>query len=659
LAIAAAVVAAGTAGISATPAHANGVSVPPPHLTAIHPGAPQLRPTPIRINVVLVGYQPGAVDTNRLLSTLPSEAAPIMRFPAYRGLFYSVGNDLQYRYSIRAAGTTFDNQFFGYLSHAGKVGPPDFQQSLYNGQVHRSLTIGPSVRFIDAKDTEKWLETAATYQLKINPADYTVFLVNWYGRSDFQFHTFTNRSNPDPDTGIDARVTLGQTHVRAWGGTSGPTWFFDLSAGPVFTDTSWNVDDVTITSPPGTMDYRIPPAWDYGHTGYRAFNDLTGDLAALVRYVGTDELFASSPIFDPAATLSLPGTGKTIAVDIFEGDPALNGAKDIHPSAIWAAHQALEPYLPINVTVRDFPLTGAVQTAYDTATLLSVSPGCWNAFGSPITEFVCYFMGNYPQYFPTNTQNAVVPVVGFTVADNPGSRIGLLGVTDDDFATGTPTLIEEFDGPPLRYQPNAYAYTHLTTHEAGHFMGLSHPHDGEDPAGFFDFGPGGAFYYVWAGDQSDSAMSYLNGNSTFDVLDVDNLARDNYARLSILADFISGDVLAQPPNAAAYALLLAADAEYHLADAAVRGERWLSAAEYALAGFRDIQRAQQAVGLLPASTPGSAGPVSASSSAAAQVSANLPQLVGTQVRAAVLQRGASRPCEVMDTCSISRPGGGH
>jgi hypothetical protein len=38
--------------------------------------------------------------------------------------------------------------------------------------------------------------------LGINRNDYTVFLINWYGRPDFQFHTYTNIGPADPDTGI-------------------------------------------------------------------------------------------------------------------------------------------------------------------------------------------------------------------------------------------------------------------------------------------------------------------------------------------------------------------------------------------------------------------------------------------------------------------------
>jgi hypothetical protein len=167
-------------------------------------------------------------------------------------------------------------------------------------------------------------------------------LVNWYGRPDFQFHTYTNLGRPDPDTGHDAAALWNSTHVRGWGGTTGPTWFYDLSAGPVWIDQSFDVDAAD-PDHVGVTAYRLPSIWDYGHTGYRPFDDLTHDLGLVVRYVAIDMLFAASPIFDPAATLPGPDGGKQIAVDIFEGDPSTNGLADIHPNVLRAAHQYLEP----------------------------------------------------------------------------------------------------------------------------------------------------------------------------------------------------------------------------------------------------------------------------------------------------------------------------
>jgi hypothetical protein len=441
--------------------------------------------------------------------------------------------------------------------------------------------------------------------------------------------------------------------VRAWGGTSGPTWFLDLSAGPVYTDGSFNIDDADVNGT-GTTDFRLPPIWDYGHTGYRAFDDLTGDLAKTIRYAAIDELFAASPLFDPLATEPLPGGGKQLALDVFEGDLNTNGLTLVHPYLVVAQHQRLEPYVPISMSVRDLPLTGSALNAYQIGTLANVIPDCWNTFGDPFTEFFCYFRGNYPTYFPTTTPNAVIPEVAFTVADNPTQRLGFVGNTDDDYATGTPSLIEMFDDPPLRASSHAIGYTELATHETGHFVGLTHPHDGEDPEQLIAFGPDGDFFVAWTGDESDSVMSYLPGNLSFDVFDIDNLARSLYAREATAADYYAGVLLAQPANARVYQLLTQADGNFHAADAAVRSERWLDAGTQANTGFLDIERALQIDGLLPSVTPATAA---AAATAISGALANTPQLTGPTARP-FTTAPSDRPCIAKETCSVPIAGGG-
>ena len=190
--------------------------------------------------------------------------------------------------------------------------------------------------------------------------------MNWYGRRDFQFHVFTHFGHLDPDTGLDPG-SLAYSLVRAWGGQSGPTWFLDLSAGPVWWDNSYDVDIGDFDNN-GQVEYRLPPIWDDGHVGYRPFNDLSGDLALAVRYAAVDTMFGASPIYDPAVTVPPPGGAKQIpAMDIFEGDSATNGLSDIHPDVVRTLHQQLEPYYPIGVSVTDQPLNPDVQHVLDIA----------------------------------------------------------------------------------------------------------------------------------------------------------------------------------------------------------------------------------------------------------------------------------------------------
>ena len=48
----------------------------------------------------------------------------------------------------------------------------------------------------------------------------TVFLINWYGRSDFKFHVYTKTNEPDPDTGYNFGVERDSRKIIAWGGTT-------------------------------------------------------------------------------------------------------------------------------------------------------------------------------------------------------------------------------------------------------------------------------------------------------------------------------------------------------------------------------------------------------------------------------------------------------
>jgi hypothetical protein len=583
-----------TAHASATPGSAA------TQLAAISPGAHPMIDLTTRVNVVMVGYQSNAIDVSQILGQLPAQSEPVVIFPSFFGITQKVGLRYHYQYNVHFAGKAFDNAFFTHLATSGIVGGPEFFQRLYNQQVHRSLTVGPTVRYIDARSTEVWLEAQAASALRMDPSQYTVFLVNWYGRPDFQFHEFTNAGNPDPDTGFDPG-SLVFANTRGWGGTSGRTWFYDLSAGPVWADISWNVDDADISGD-GLPDYRIPSIWDYGAAGaYRPAADLSRDLGLVVRYVAIDELFTSSPDYDPAATVpASPNGSKQIAFDIFEGDPAASGAADFHPAITRQQHQFLEPYYDIKVGIaHDGPLAGGIQAAYDTWSNLDNAPGCWSAFGTPAAEMYCYLRDHRAQYFPAAGPDSIIPGVGFTVPDDAGSRLGYTGYSDNDQATGAPSYIELVDTPYVRNSIYASAYTINVMHEAGHFVGLAHPHDGWDSA-TGEIEPIGATAFVWAGDESGTVMSYLPSIHAFDIFNQDDMARWQVARLLDLADADAVGIVAAH-NVVAAAQLAHADAEFHGALALLHSSQWVPAATLAVTAYRDVQRADSIAGLTPAS----------------------------------------------------------
>jgi len=65
----------------------------------------------------------------------------------------------------------------------------------------------------------------------------------------------------------------------------------------------------------------------------------------------------------------------------------------------------------------------------------------------------------------------------------------------------------------------------LTTtiiHEAGHHLGMSHPHDGYDWELGIDYYPAGDKYFANSGDECNSMMSYIDLNWDFSQFDRDN-----------------------------------------------------------------------------------------------------------------------------------------
>jgi hypothetical protein len=194
----------------------------------------------------------------------------------------------------------------------------------------------------------------------------------------------------------------------------------------------------------------------------------------------------------------------------------------------------------------------------------------------------------------------VIPVADYTV---PQYRLPFLGSTDPDFQTSEPDFINELDVAP---QPGFISYatmTETTVHETGHFVGLSHPHDGYDSTSGIEIGPFGAFNFAWDSDESATPMSYLpnGGGLTFDQFDRDNLSRWQVARLLDLADTDAAAILSRPRSSQIDAQLTQADADFTRAVTALHQTDWLAAATAAVAGYAEMQQADAAAGVTPAS----------------------------------------------------------
>ena len=94
---------------------------------------------------------------------------------------------------------------------------------------------------------------------------------------------------------------------------------------------------------------------------------------------------------------------------------------------------------------------------------------------------------------------------------------------------------------------------------------MSHPHDGWDSEMKMEYGPEGDFYFAWAGDESNSMMSYVDLNWDFSQFDRDNFNRFEAGGYIVNANAIAEDVLASPNASLGLAELDAADVEVGLA----------------------------------------------------------------------------------------------
>ncbi|WP_246580706.1 hypothetical protein [Deinococcus aestuarii] len=314
-------------------------------LVALKPGVQDTLRTTLKVNVVFVGYRqtrpgsvPGAreVTTADFAETLPKTYDTIARIPSAYGTTERTGNTFDYTYNYVFADQAFEDSFFSFLTQNGTAQSLTSQQAQYNCQSTRvtrvepgdpdTLTDGfvcptPAANIsreitgnleIDGNLTENWLADNAG-QLGVNPGEYTVFLVNWYDRPDFQFHSYTRADAIDTDIGpLDEAGQFGKRGSRrliAWGGSvreSAPAqrvWFYDLSANPDPWTEAYNVTNRDLNGD-GVEDYRMPPIWEYGtrkdSIGYA--RKVGPDLARVTRYIALNLLFTPSPLYRVALT---------------------------------------------------------------------------------------------------------------------------------------------------------------------------------------------------------------------------------------------------------------------------------------------------------------------------------------------------------------------
>lgn len=568
----------------------------PPDLNTLEPGGFREIDQDLTVNIVFVGYEQGAgdqdIDNGAFLAELPSTYRPVNRYPSfYKGNEF-LGLTFNFDYNVVYTDDAFEDDLFGYLSSIATAEPLTLYQELYNLQVNRRLDI-PDNHFIDAPSVEKWLANNAGSISGVDTTNYTIFFINWHGRDDFMYHVYTKIGEPDPDTGYDFGLQRESRKIIAWGGTTPDDeetglgslhriWFYDLSAGPEAWTDNWNVDD--------DLGYRMPPVWEYGNlSGYRSFDDLSGDLGKVTRYVGIDLLFTTSPLYKPA--ISPPGLPEDVQLDVtvYQIDPASDGTTYFDPPLITQELNELQPYNTFTIEINGKQFKAPFERVY---LCFYNEVSCYGnrLFGDAFADLFLFHNDKIVQYIDGDGDYEV-PIFAFNTTDDLWTCC--LGFADDNWADGTQSFVFAWDAPFLR--TSGYGFTTTTIHEVGHHIGMSHPHDGYDYEADVDFGPGGPFYFAWSGDESNSMMSYIDLNWDFSQFDRDNMSRFMTVLYINQANTILSDIYKSPRAGRVSSQLISADSNATAALAKYALMDYEDAAADAQAAFNDVLAAAEEI----------------------------------------------------------------
>ena len=562
-------------------------------------GQPQLRER-LPINVVFVGFDRADVNGSRFRDRLARTYEPVVRSRLWYGETEKLGITYRYDYNLRYTGTRYQNRFFGRLKDLATPAPLTAFQQEYNDQAGNVLDVTDNA-FIEASSVEQWL--ADNPPAGINTRRNTVYLINWYGRRDFRFHVYTKTDEPDPDTGYNFGELRESRKVVAWGGTTaddeetglGSTrrvWFYDLSAGPELWAGNYNVDDADLDGDE-EPDYRIPVTWEYGRNAYRARAALTGDLAKLTRYVALDLLFTTSPIYPVELPTEEMATSINLDSNTYEGWQGVDASRRyMTPSLLLSELRELMTRKRLDFDNQDLPFRGEAKRCY---VELLADESCYPELGYP--SFANLFLQNTFQLKRTQDDQERVdyemPLFNYSV----GKRLSFpfLGFADDNYQDGTQTYVFSFISPDI--VEAGYGLTTTQIHEVGHHVGLSHPHDGYDSARNLDFGPSGPFFFAWAGDETNSMMSYIDLNWDFSQFDQDNMDRFQAAAYIEAANRLAAEALAGEHPQRGFDELRTADRLVGLAEAEFAGHRYRVAWTRAAAAYEAALEAARQAGV--------------------------------------------------------------
>ncbi|MFI5844732.1 hypothetical protein ACIA8K_34040 [Catenuloplanes sp. NPDC051500] len=588
-------------GASATPASA---AAPVPRFTHLAPGSQPTLVEKVPVNVVFLGYDRQEVNQAQFTSGLAKTYVPEVRSRQWYGEQEKLGITYAYDYKISYADRGYEDSFFTKLSSLATPAPLTAYQEAYNAQEKNVLDVTEN-NYIDGPSVEKYL--AFHPPRGVDTRRNTIFLINWYGRADFKFHLYSKTGEPDPDTGFDFGANRDSRKMMAWGGTTaddeetglGATrrvWFADLSAGPEANMANYIVDQLDVDGD-DYPDYRMPTAWEYTAGGFRSPAALAGDLAKLTRYVALDLLMTTSPLY-PVELPTANGLPKTINLDsnTYEGWPGVDAsAQYIKPQLLVKELSELRWRNKLDYDNQDIAWD-ARNTACFTGQFVTGEP-CYE--GQALPPGANLFL--YNDEFIARTKDDAgkvdyeLPLINYVYTDeNAGTP---LGYADDNWVDGTQSYVFSFLSPGI--VAAGYGLTTTQIHEAGHHLGMSHPHDGWDSESGADIGASGDFFFSWVGDENNSMMSYIDVNWDFSQFDRDNSDRFLTAAYNEGANALAADVLASRNARKGTADLYAADLALGLAKKAFANHEYRAAYTFAEEAYNAVVRAAKKAGVDP------------------------------------------------------------
>jgi hypothetical protein len=570
-----------------------------PSFAHLDPGGRTELSETVPINIVFVGYEPSAIDQSAFLSRLPETYQPIVRSREVYGLRELLGLHYQFQYNVTFTNAAWENGFFTALSALARPVPRTLFQDAYNAQIRNVRDVAQN-HFIDAPSVEKWLIDHAPGS--VDTRRNTIFFINWWGRADFKFHVYTKFGEPDPDTGYDFGINRQTRKVIAWGGTAAAdeetglgsrgerrVWFHDLSAGPESWTSNWNVDNADVDGD-GVADYRLPPSWEYVAGGARAPSAITQDLALVTRFVAINLLFTSSPLYPPYLTPTRLPASINLDSNTYEGWRGVDASTFYQTPSLLVDEVSELHVLPYTVDQQDLAFTKAARNCYQL--WLNDNPCFPNR---PYPGFANLFLYNALTLSQTRDGGGDYEGMLFNYVTEENRDAGFLGFADDNWVDGTQSGIFSFLSPAIAAL--GYGLTTTQIHEFGHHIGMSHPHDGWDSELEIDYGPSGGSYFAWAGDESNSIMSYVDLNWDFSQFDQDNFNRFHAAGYIITSNALAAQVLTSRNASAGLAALNAADVRVGLAKDRLAAHDYSGAFEEARQAYLHVRTAAAQAGV--------------------------------------------------------------